>query len=381
MFSLSQTRASARALVGVVLTGSTLGAAFGGLLGGAYLAGGMAQAAAQHQRVTNLADVASGGYSDEDLQRVVDRMDDSSLSIARRHDPYVSAGSAQRDRQAALFAARLDARQGGDKTETHNPPMLLRASFGGAFNPAAQPFRMNGALEESRDLECLTQAVYYEARGETPAGQAAVAQVVLNRARHPSFPKSICGVVFQGAQSRGACQFSFACDGSMRKRREPGAWDRAERVAARALSGSVMNSVGTATHFHTVNVSPTWGPRLVRVNQVGLHIFYRFGGRGGAPDSFDRTPDRSGPGIGDRPIYASAGKPEGPVPYTSLQPAKDAVFIAATAVKAPAIEIVEGGVAAAKEPASAPKGAKPAAKPAKDAVATAAEAATIGAAS
>ncbi|WP_245863818.1 cell wall hydrolase [Caulobacter mirabilis] len=346
------------------MTGSTLGAVFGGLLGGAYLAGGMAQAAAQHQRVTKLADVASGGYADEDLQRVVDRMDDSALSIARRHDPYVSAGSAQRDRQAALFAARLEAHGAGANSETQNPPMLLRASLGGAFNPAARPFRLGGALEESRDLECLTQAVYYEARGETPAGQAAVAQVVLNRARHPAFPKSICGVVFQGAYGAGACQFSFACDGSMRKRREPGAWQRAERVAAKALSGAVMNTVGTATHFHTVNVSPGWGPRLVRVGQVGLHIFYRFGGRPGAPDSFDRTPDRSGPGIGDRPIYASASKPEGPVPYASLQPAKDAVFIAATAMKAPVIELVEGGVGGqagkAPEPASAPKPAKPA---------------------
>lgn len=332
----------------------------GGILGGAYLAGGMAQAAAQHDRVTKLADVASGGYSDNDLQRVVGRMDDSALSIARRHDPYVSAGSAQRDRQAALFAARLE-RNAGNKDKTRNEPLLLRASFGGPFNPAAEPFRLNGALENTRDLECLTQAVYYEARGETPAGQAAVAQVVLNRARHPAFPKTVCGVVFQGAYGRGACQFSFACDGSTRKRREPGAWARAERVATKALSGDVMNTVGTATHFHTINVSPGWGPRLIRVGQVGLHIFYRFGGRVGAPGSFDRAPERSGPELGDRPVYASAS-PSGPVPYNTLAPSKDAVFIAATAVKPASIEVVEGGMGGpagkAVEPASAPKAAK-----------------------
>jgi len=329
----------------------------GGILGGAYLAGGMAQAAAQHERVTKLADVASGGYADDDLQRVVDRMDDSALAIARRHDPYVSAGSAQRDRQAALFAARLDRHAGKPGSETRDEPMLLRASFGGPFSPAAEPFRLNGALENTRDLECLTQAVYYEARGETPAGQAAVAQVVLNRARHPAFPKSVCGVVFQGAQGRGACQFSFACDGSMRKGREPGAWARAERVATRALSGGVMNSVGTATHFHTINVSPGWGPRLIRVGQVGLHIFYRFGGRPGAPGSFDRAPERSGPALGDRPVYASGSIPDGPVPYASLSPSKDVVFIAASAVKAAPLELVEGGMGgpAGKpvEPASA----------------------------
>lgn len=365
----SQTRASARALVGVVLTGSTLGVALGGIVGGAYLAGGMAQAAAQHDRVTKLADVASGGYSDEDLQRVVNRMDDSSLAIARRHDPYVSAGAAQRDRQAALFAARLERHAGKPSSdETRNAPVLLRANFT-PMSPAAEPFRLNGALEQSRDLECLTQAVYYEARGETPAGQAAVAQVVINRARHPSFPKTICGVVFQGAQGRGACQFSFACDGSMRKRRDAGAWDRATRVATRALSGTVMNGVGTSTHFHTINVSPGWGPRLVRVGQVGLHVFYRLGGR----PSFDRTPERSGPGMGDRPVYASADLPEAPRPYTSLRPSKDIVFIAATA-KAPAIEIVPGGMAAARrpvEPASAPKAkAEAAADPAPAVVRT-----------
>ncbi len=360
MFSPSQTRAKARALVSVVLTGTVLGATLGGILGGAYLAGGYAQAASTHARVSELADVASGGYADADLQRVVNRMDDSALAIARRHDPFASAGAAQRDRQAALLAARLDRRSG--KPNAQSDGLLVKASFGNVFTtaPAAQPFRLEGALEASRDLECLTQAVYYEARGETPSGQAAVAQVVLNRVRHPAFPKTICGVVFQGAYTRGTCQFSFACDGSMRKRREPGAWARAERVATRAMSGSVMAEVGTATHFHTINVSPGWGPRMVRVGQVGLHIFYRFGGRGGRPGMFDQAPERSGPQIGDRAVYAGLS-PSEPVPYMSLAPSQDAVFIAATATTRQPIEIVDsvpgtGGPAGkAVEPASAPK--------------------------
>lgn len=355
----SQTRASARALVGVVLTGSTLGIVLGGILGGAYLAGGYAQAASTHARVSELADVTSGGYSEADLQKVVDRMDDSALAIAQRHDPFTTAGAAQRDRQAALFAARLERRPDSKPAATGAQGLLMKASLGTSpFNPAAQPFRLDGALEASRDIECLTQAVYYEARGETPAGQAAVAQVVLNRVRHPAFPKTICGVVFQGAQGRGACQFSFACDGSMRRGREAGAWSRAQRVASRALSGTVMSDVGNATHFHTINVSPGWGPRMIRVGQVGLHIFYRFGGRIGAPGSFDRAPERSGPQIGDRPIFASAG----PVPYESLAPSSDAVFIAATATTSQPIEVADamGGPAGkAVEPASAPKPGKP----------------------
>lgn len=353
----SQTRAPVRALMSVALTGTLVGSACGVIVGGAYLMGGMAQAADQHQRVSQIADVVSGSYSDASLERMVDGMDPAAMAVAQRHDPFTSAGGAQRDRQAALFAARLERRA---PSRDASDGLLLRASFGGPFNPAAEPFRLNGALDDSRDLECLTQAVYFEARGETPAGQAAVAQVVLNRARHPAFPKTVCGVVFQGAYGGGTCQFSFACDGSMRKRREPGAWTRAERVAARALSGGVMTEVGNATHFHTVNVSPGWGPRLIRVGQVGLHIFYRFGGRGGAPGAFDRAPDLSGPELGDRPVYASMGaSPAGPAPYTTLAPSSDAVFIAATAQAPTEITVqdraVGGPAGKPAEPASAPR--------------------------
>ena len=99
------------------------------------------------------------------------------------------------------------------------------------------------------DLNCLAAAVYYEARGESPAGRAAVAQVVLNRVHRAAFPKSVCGVVFQG-QSDGECQFSFACNGAMRARREPAAWINARAVAARALAGYVMTTVGKAAWFH-----------------------------------------------------------------------------------------------------------------------------------
>lgn len=127
----------------------------------------------------------------------------------------------------------------------------------------------------AQDLNCLAQAVYFEARGETPRGQAAVAQVVLNRVKSPVFPKTVCAVVYQGAASRG-CQFSFACDGSMHRGLEPGAWDRARQVASRALSGAAAADIGLATHFHTTGVDPAWGGQMLRVAQVGLHVFYRF---------------------------------------------------------------------------------------------------------
>jgi spore germination cell wall hydrolase CwlJ-like protein len=356
LFETLQTRVSARgpifpnqagglkALFGAALTGTAVGL----IVGGAYLAGGMAQAASQHARIARLADAAQDGFSESSLKNAAGRMDAGMLFVAQRHDPYTSAGSAQRDRQAALLAARLERRS---EQKPAADGVLLRASFGGPFNPAAAPFRLSGALEASRDLDCLTAAVYYEARGETPSGQAAVAQVVLNRVRHPAFPKTVCGVVFQGAYSGGTCQFSFACDGSMRKRREPAAWARAERVAARALNGGVMTEVGNATNFHTINVSPGWGPRMLRVAQVGLHVFYRFGGPSGAPGAFTGRPTLSIAQAGDAgaPVY-------GPQPTLVSGPADTAPVMMASAVLAsPPPAGVGGPLGRSGEPASAPK--------------------------
>ena len=128
---------------------------------------------------------------------------------------------------------------------------------------------------------------------------APIAGVVLNRVRSPAFPKTVCGVVFQGAARGQTCQFSFACDGSLRRGRELIAWNRAQHVAARALSGAVMAAVGNATHFHTTAVRPGWGPNLLRVAQVGLHVFYRFGH--GAPTAFAAG---DGPEMTAHPLYA-----------------------------------------------------------------------------
>ncbi len=132
------------------------------------------------------------------------------------------------------------------------------------------------ALRPPEDLNCLTQAVYYEARGESERGQAAVAQVVLNRVGNPIFPKTVCAVVFQGA-SRAQCQFSFACDGALRQPREDLAWDRARRIAERALKGSVMPEIGAATNFRAAGIDHRWGRGFIRVTQVGQHVFYRLG--------------------------------------------------------------------------------------------------------
>jgi hypothetical protein len=122
------------------------------------------------------------------------------------------------------------------------------------------------------DLDCLSQAVYYEARGESAAGQAAVAQVVLNRARDPAFPKSVCAVVFQPA-SDGRCQFSFTCDGSMTRARDPRAWREARAVAQRALGGYVMQVVARALSFHGSG-APVDARSGTTVARLGHHVFY-----------------------------------------------------------------------------------------------------------
>ncbi|WGM38174.1 cell wall hydrolase [Caulobacter sp. NIBR1757] len=329
-----------------------------GLIVAAAYVAGTADAREQNVRMADMAQAAGGGYSEVALRDRVLDMDPAALALARRYDPMLTTGGAQRDRQTALEVARMDRIEPPASASFVNGTkpaggVVLRASFGGPFNPAAEPFRLTGALDTSRDLECLTQAVYYEARGETPAGQAAVAQVVLNRVRHPAFPKSVCSVVFQRAF--GVCQFSFACDGSMRRGREPGAWSRARKVASRAIAGYVMPSVGNATHFHTINVSPGWGPRMVRVEQVGLHIFYRFGGGRGAPGAFDGRPRLSGPD-GDFQVASATDLPEGPLPYEVVTPSGAKVILASavseTRGDAPGI----GGPAdKPKEPATAPK--------------------------
>ena len=258
-------------------------AAFGGLvglaIGAAYLGGVAAQATTVRAQAERLQGATAAGFTEEALSAAAGGLDASALAIARRHDPYTSAGSAQRDRQAELLAARLE-----QLRTTSGDPNLRRASLS-APTPA-QPFRMDHALDASRDLDCLTQVVYYEARGEGRDGMKAVAQVVLNRVRHPAFPKTICGVVYQGSGRSTGCQFSFTCNGSMRGTVNRAAWDRARVVASAALSGGVFAPVGNATHFHTTGVAPAWRNALIRVNQVGQHLFYRFGGRSGARSTF-----------------------------------------------------------------------------------------------
>jgi len=133
-----------------------------------------------------------------------------------------------------------------------------------------------------RDLWCMAQAVYFESRGESYRGQVAVAQVVMNRLKHRLYPKTICGVVFQGEERRNACQFSFACDGIPETINDQKSWAQAQEIARKVTDGELyLTEVANATHYHASYVYPDWAPRLKRVTKIGLHVFYRFKTRAG----------------------------------------------------------------------------------------------------
>lgn len=138
------------------------------------------------------------------------------------------------------------------------------------------------------DRQCLALAIAYEAGHESDAGQDAVGQVILNRLHHPAWPKTLCGVVFQGSDRSTGCQFTFTCDGALRRRLSPAVLARAAGAADRVLAGTTTASVGTATHYHAYFVTPRWAARLQSAGRIGAHLFYRLPGS-----------------IGDVPAFAS----------------------------------------------------------------------------
>jgi spore germination cell wall hydrolase CwlJ-like protein len=135
--------------------------------------------------------------------------------------------------------------------------------------------RRQGLVADPGARKCLATAIYFEARGEPRRGQAAVAQVILNRVAARGFPTTICGVVYQGAKRKTGCQFSFTCDGIPDKIRERKAWATAKQVADEVLSGKArISELTNATHYHARYVSPYWAPKMKRLARIGQHIFY-----------------------------------------------------------------------------------------------------------
>jgi spore germination cell wall hydrolase CwlJ-like protein len=237
-------------------------------------------------RVHTLVEARNGDISDAQLTALMADAGPGALHIASSHDPDLLPD--------------LGRPLGWKRLEANTPPRLWLGRLSmeeaeringvlpdsAAANPPADPFVLRAsASEKAAAVQCMTAAIYYEAALEPRVGQEAVAQVVLNRMRHPGYPKSVCGVVFQGSDRPG-CQFSFACDGSMSRQPVQWAWRNAHDVAEQALDGFVMNKVGTSTHYHTSWVMASWTPTLLKVGQIGAHIFFRPLGPEGDPADF-----------------------------------------------------------------------------------------------
>lgn len=227
-------------------------------------------------------------FSERALRHYVADFDPAMLALAQRHDPRPHKDYWGRVEGWEVINLK-DIPRLGDRVADFDEARIINALRPAVPEEleAAKPFVITGSADaRAKALNCLTQAVYYEAGFEPGEGQMAVAQTVINRMRHPGYPKSICGVIYEGAARTTGCQFSFACDGSLARVPPPALWANAQAVAKRALSGFVFKPVGVATHYHADYVSPYWAPTLVKLKQFGQHIFYRWTGPAGTLAAF-----------------------------------------------------------------------------------------------
>ena len=191
--------------------------------------------------------------------------------------PAIGAqASNQRDRAQWAEAAaefRSSELRSSDFTDV-NIPRLRDAADIRSLSPLRTEHR-RWAEARAAEHQCLAEAVYYEARSETRSGQLAVADVVKNRVKSKHYPNTICAVVYEGAHRPFACQFSFACDGSMEEVPKNPAWQRSLDIAQVSLTGFVPDLTKNSTHYHTVEINPDWAETLEYKATIGFHKFYR----------------------------------------------------------------------------------------------------------
>lgn len=198
--------------------------------------------------------------------------------------PFIAIQQAEPGSAAAALVPLPSVRPLG---ATQNTPLQITPAA--LALGAAKPFIASNSDSASalRAERCLTEAIYYEGALEPERGQRAIAQVVLNRVRHPAYPDTVCGVVFQGQERSTGCQFTFTCDGARARAPMPELWARANRIAKAALGGAVEADVGLATHYHADYVNPYWSASLDTAGQIGRHMFYRWKGGAGQPAAFN----------------------------------------------------------------------------------------------
>lgn len=195
--------------------------------------------------------------------------------------PRISVASLHPNTAAALDAIAGIAPTTGNIVSDITMPQTVpeQLAYARATAPATVQELQGEPMAGLSDKErwCLATAIYFEARGESYRGQVAVAQTVLNRVKDHRYPNTICGVVFQNQHRRNACQFSFACDGIPDTVSERKPWAQAEEIAQKVTTGELyLTEVGQATHYHATYVRPAWAPRMKKLTQIGLHVFYEF---------------------------------------------------------------------------------------------------------
>ena len=176
----------------------------------------------------------------------------------------------------AIILATASAAIGGSMTyhPSTDKDVALKPAVAVAEAPKSST---DGAMSQLlAEHKCLSEVLYYEARGEGADGQKAIAEVVFHRMNHGDYGHSICAVVYEGA-NRSGCQFSFACNGDTKRAKQLDAWHRAEALAASILTGQVplRNATGGALNFHSASVSPDWADTMDKTTQIGNHVFYR----------------------------------------------------------------------------------------------------------
>lgn len=193
------------------------------------------------------------------------------VTVSHSNDPNQALGlelTALLDQEQLGMAGGADAIERllasfAPKSET--PDLSYTKSF-----LASQPIASGGD-----DWKCLSEALYFEARGESVKGQFAVAEVILNRVSSGAFPNTVCGVIHQGTGKKYQCQFTYTCDGHAEVIREKSAYEQVGKVARLMLDGAPRDLTEGATHYHTRAVNPRWARKFARTAYIGVHYFYR----------------------------------------------------------------------------------------------------------
>ena len=197
---------------------------------------------------------------------------------------FVPAWASDSDPSASPFGAALLQEHSGlgamgsAKLNAISVLPKMRKSGSDSFERSVAWLSAQPAPKQDAEWTCLTEALYFEARGESIYGQFAVAEVILNRVDDVRFPNTICGVVNQGTGRKFACQFTYTCDGRDEVIHEKTAHDRLGRIARAMIDGAPRDLTLGATHYHTKAVSPRWSRVFQKTASIGVHRFYKMPG-------------------------------------------------------------------------------------------------------